>query len=90
MNSSLLPGSVDEQSASLPGRFNRCETAVLRDTACAAAREASRALAASAIRSTICAPAVLLPSRNVSSAGRTAPSTCACASGLPSRSLVCP
>ena len=63
MNSSLLPGSVDEQSASLPGRFSRCETAVLRDTACAAARDASRALAASAMRSTICAPAVLFSSR---------------------------
>ena len=42
MNSSLRAGSVDEQSASLPGRFSRCEMAVLRETACAAAREASR------------------------------------------------
>ncbi len=58
MNSSLLPGSVDAQSASLPGRLSRCDTAVLRDTACAAARDASRALAASAMRATICAPAV--------------------------------
>ena len=90
MNSSLRPGSVDEQSASLPGRFRRCETAVLRDTALAAARDASRAFAARPMRSTIAAPAVRFSSRNFSSAGRTALSTWFCASGLPSRSLVCP
>jgi hypothetical protein len=38
MNSSLLPGSVEAQSASLPGRLRRWETAVLRETAWAAAR----------------------------------------------------
>ena len=81
---------MEEQSASLPGRFSRWEMAVLRDTACDAAREASRALAARAIRSTMAAPADLFSSRKVSSAGRMALSTWFCTSGLPSRSLVCP
>ena len=90
MNSSLLAGSVDAQSASLPGRFSRCEMAVLRDTACEAAREASRALAARMMRSTMVVPAVRFWCRKFSSAGRMALSTSACASGLPSRSLVCP
>src|SRR3982751_5321865 len=40
MNSSLLAGSVDEQSASLPGRLSRCETAVLPAPPCAAGRVA--------------------------------------------------
>ena len=50
MNSSLSSGSVDEQSASLPGRFSRWLTAVLRVTAWLAARDASRARAARMMR----------------------------------------
>ena len=46
MNSSLSPGSVELQSASLPGRLRRCDTAVLRCTLSAAARDAVRARAA--------------------------------------------
>ena len=90
MNSSLLLGSVEEQSASLPGRFSRWLIAVLRDTACDAAREASRALAARAMRSTMAAPAALLCSRKVSRLPRMMASTWFCTSGLPRRSLVCP
>ena len=52
MNSSLSPGSVELQSASLPGRLSRCDTAVLRVTAWCAARDASRARAAMITRAT--------------------------------------
>jgi len=60
---------------SLPGKFSRCEMAVLRDTACEAAREASRAFAAKLMRSTMAVPAVRFWCRKVSSAGRMALST---------------
>jgi len=90
MNSSDSAGSVDEQSESLPGRLSRCETAVLRDTACDAARDASRARAARMMRATM-PSAIERPSvSQFSSATRTAPSTSAATSGLLRRSLVCP
>src|SRR5664280_2455162 len=44
MKSSEREGSVDEQSASLPGRFSRCDTAVLRVTSRAAARRSRNAV----------------------------------------------
>ncbi len=89
MKSSDEPGSVEEQSASLPGRFSRCETAVLRATCCAA-RLASRARAARTMRPTICSASVGFSFSHFSSAGRTAPSTCAATSGLFRRSFVWP
>jgi len=63
MNSSLSSGSVDAQSASLPGRLSRCETALLRVTCCAAAREASRARAAMMARATTACAQLGLPFR---------------------------
>ena len=75
MNSSLSDGLVDAQSASFPGRFSRCDTAVLRCTACEAAREASRARAARMIRATTASATVRLSFSHFSKAGRTTPST---------------
>ena len=90
MKSSLSAGTVEAQSASLPGRFKRCETAVLRVTCCAAARDASRARAARMMRATTGSATVLFSLSHFSSAGRTTPSTCPATSGLLSRPLVCP
>ena len=56
----------------------------------AAARLASRALAAWITRAAIASPTLLFLSRKFSSAGRTIDSTCALTSGLLSRPLVCP
>jgi hypothetical protein len=85
-----LLGSVDEQSANLPGRFNRWETALFRRTWLAAARDAMRALAACVARVTIISPHSLWSCSHCSSIGLTAPSTCTLISGLFSLSLVCP
>ena len=90
MNSSDSSGSVLSQSASLPGRLSRPLIAVLRRTWRAAARLASRALAAWITRAAIASPTLLFLSRKFSSAGRTIDSTCALTSGLFSRPLVWP
>ncbi len=90
MNSSLSAGSVDEQSASLPGRFSRWLMGVLRSTCCVASRRASRARAARIARATIASPALPFSSSHCSSAGRTTPSTAGAASGLFRRSFVWP
>ena len=89
-NSSLpaLPGDV--QSLSFPGRFRRFEVALLRDTACWAARLAARARAARMMRATIDSATLMLWFSQCSRAGRTSPSTIDVSSGLFSRSLVCP
>ena len=90
MNSSLPaePGAV--QSLSLPGRFSRFDVALLRETACWAARLAARARAARMIRATTASATLMLWFSQCSSAGRTSPSTTTISSGLLSRSLVCP
>ena len=90
MKSSLLGRSVELQSASLPGRLSRCDTAVLRDTACDAARLASRARAARIMRATSDLGDGRFSVSHFSSAVRMAPSTSAVTSGLLSLSLVCP
>ncbi len=63
MNSSLSSGSVDEQSASLPGRLSRWLTAVLREMPSLAARDASRARAAITVRATTAWAQLGLPLR---------------------------
>ena len=90
MKSSLSAGSVDEQSASFPGRFKRCETAVLRVTSADAARDASLARAARMMRATTASAMVLFSFRYCSSAGRMRPSIMLAASALLRRSLVWP
>ena len=90
MKSSDSVGSVDAQSESLPGRLRRCETALLRRTALAAARLAWRALAAWMMRATMASAVDGVALRNCSNSTRKAPETAARASGLLSFSLVCP
>ena len=82
--------SVEEQSASLPGRFSRWLTADLRRTCSIACREACRALADRTTRVRMVSAVVLLLWSHCSSEERTAPSTWARTSGSLSRSLVCP
>ena len=64
-----LAGSVELQSASLPGRLSRCDTADLRCTCSTAAREALRARAARMTRSAMAVACVRFCSRWFSSAG---------------------
>ena len=90
MKSSHSDGSVELQSASFPGRFRRCEMALLRCTCSAAAREALRARAASTTRFPIVSPALRLAFSAFSSALRTMPSIAGVTSALLSRSFVCP
>ena len=90
MNSSDSSGLVLSQSWSLPGRFSRLLIAVFRRTCEAAARLASRALAAWITRWAIASPTLLFLIRKFSSRGRTIDSTSARTSGLFSRPLVCP
>ena len=91
MNSSLSLGSVDAQSASLPGRFSRWLTAVLRLTACDAARlRLAGARRQDDARRRPPRRSLLFSLSHFSSAGRTTPSTWPATSGLLSRSLVWP
>ena len=89
MNSSLSSGSVEAQSASLPGRLSLWLIADFRVTACAA-RDASLARAARMMRATTASAIVLLSLSHFSTAGRMTLSIWPCVSGLLSRSLVCP
>ncbi len=75
MNSSVFSRRLLEQSLSLPGSVSRPLVADLRETAADAAREASRARAASTMRAMICSATVRFELSHCSSAGRTAPST---------------
>src|SRR5437899_7925025 len=63
MKSSHSEGSVELQSASLPGRLSRCETAPLRCTSAARARSASRAAAAEEQRKDAVSHRLTLPGK---------------------------
>ena len=76
--------------AELAGQREPAARRAARVTCAEAARDASRARAARMMRATICSATVRLELSHCSSAGRTAPSTSDCTSGLFSRSLVCP
>ena len=90
MKSSHSVGSVELQSASLPGGFRRWDTAPFRCTCWAAAREALRARDASTARAASASPAVRLALSAFSRALRTIASMTGVTSALLSRSFVCP
>ncbi len=87
-NSSHLPPSRSEQSASLPGSPRRTPPGLLRETCWLAAREAARARAEMITRATMLSAVLRLRCSHCSSAGRITPSTCEATSGLLRRFLV--
>ena len=90
MKISVSSAFREAQSLSLPGRTLRVLVSLFRETAAEAARDASRARAASTTRFAMRSAAVGDWFSQRSSSIRTAVSTGARTSGLLSRSFVCP